>query len=125
MLFTCWFLLKAMLYSSYILWFDCHIVNLDINPTISYYMSYSNQGSALKTAFAPIIMSLFNSYTRYTFPHMYTHKSAPSCQFVICKTLPPPPASHPSTKYTFRQLDCQSAVPNQILLTPFLRMSQN
>jgi hypothetical protein len=41
---------------SYLLLSDCCIVKLDINPSISYYMSYSNQGSSLKTAFAPIII---------------------------------------------------------------------
>ncbi len=45
-----------MLYFSYILLSDCRIVNLDINPTIFYYMSYSNHGSSLKPAFAPIII---------------------------------------------------------------------
>jgi hypothetical protein len=56
MLFTCWFLLKAILYFSYILLSDCRIINLDINPTIFYYMSNSNHGSSLKTAFAPFII---------------------------------------------------------------------
>jgi hypothetical protein len=57
MLFTCWFLLKAILYFSYIVLSDCRIINLEnINPTIFYYMSYSNHGSSLKTAFALLII---------------------------------------------------------------------